>query len=77
MVSPESDVFPCRCVEKNVRRKRMPRWSVSLRKAPSSVKSAGVHSVCSLAGLVSDVRGGRRKWGSEDRAALFPHLPDS
>lgn len=73
-VSPESNVFPCRYVENNVMRKRLPRWCVSLRKAPSSVKSAGVHSVLSLAGLVSGLRGGRRKRGSEDPAALFPHL---
>lgn len=55
-------------------RKGMPRWCVSLRKAPSSVNSTGVHSVLSLSGLVSDLRGERRKWGSEDPAALFPHL---
>lgn len=64
-------------VENNVMRKRMPRWCVSLRKAPSSVKSAGVHSVLSVSGLVSDLRGGRRKQGSEDPDALFSHLSAS
>lgn len=46
---------------------------MSLRKAPSSVKSAGIHSVLSLSELLSDLRGGRRQ-GSEDPAAMFPHL---
>lgn len=47
---------------------------MSLRKAPSSVKSAGVHPGLSLPGLLSGLRGGSRKQGSDHPAALFPHL---
>lgn len=43
----------------------------SLRKAPSSVKSAGVHSVLSPSGLVSDLRGGRRKRAGIRRSCCF------
>lgn len=60
-VSPQSGVFFCGWIENNVMRKRMPRWCDFLRKAPSSVKSAGVHVVLSWYGMVSDLRGRRRK----------------
>lgn len=56
-------------IKNNVRRRRCQRWCVSLRKAPSSVKFTGVHSVLSLSELVSDLKGGRRQ-GSEDPAAV-------
>lgn len=63
IASPQSGVFLCRWIKNNVMRKRMPRWCDFLRKAPSSVKSAGVHLVLSLYGIVSDLRRGRRKRG--------------
>lgn len=62
-VSPQTAVFLCRWVENNVMVKQMPQWCDFLRKAPSSVKSAGVHIVLSLYGIVSDLRGRRRKRG--------------
>lgn len=62
-VSPQSGVFLCRWIENSVMRKRIPQWCYFLRKAPSSVKSAGVHTMLSLSGMVSDLRGRRRKTG--------------